>query len=200
MSLLSKKGKSAKISKNQSLGRDEMESVEQTTDSLDDPRMERSGTAILRDVEVQFWSFKKICTNEKYEPKFNVTVVLSKRHLESLARIKEAAIERYCSEVEPDLNKNKVEFTDSIYENEETGIVTYTFRSATDFREITDLHGEKCEPDLMIGKGSKVNIAVRAHAIKIFKSYTVTFYLNGANITDLVEYSGGRFDLRNALK
>lgn len=156
-------------------------------------------TAILKDVEVQFWAYKKISTNPQYEPKFAVTVKLSDKHIKQLEVAKESAIQHYCSEKEPDLDPDSVEFSDSICENKD-GAVTYTFRSAKDFRENTDLDGEQCDPDLKIGKGSIANLAVRASAAKIFKSYNVTFYLNAANITHLEEFTGGQIDLRAALR
>ncbi len=156
-------------------------------------------TVILKDVEIQFWAYKKISNNPQYEEKFAVTVKLSDKHLKLLESAKEAAIQYYCSEKEPDLDPDEVEFTDSIYENK-NGDVTYTFRSKDDFRENTDLNGEQCDPDLRIGRGSIANIAVRASASKIFKSYNVTFYLNAANITHLEEFVGGQTDLRAALR
>ena len=156
-------------------------------------------TVILKDVEIQFWAYKKISNNPQYEEKFAVTVKLSDKHLKLLESAKEAAIQYYCSEKEPDLDPDEVEFTDSIYENK-NGDVTYTFRSKDDFRENTDLNGEQCDPDLRIGRGSVANIAVRASASKIFKSYNVTFYLNAANITHLEEFVGGQTDLRAALR
>jgi len=156
-------------------------------------------TVILKNVEILFWAYKKISNNPQYEEKFAVTVKLSDKHVKQLEAAKEAAIQYYCTEKEPDLDPDDVEFTDSIYENK-NGDVTYTFRSKDDFRENTDLNGEQCEPDLRIGKGSIANLAVRASASKIFKSYTVTFYLNAANITSLEEFSGGQIDLRAALR
>lgn len=156
-------------------------------------------TVILKDVEIQFWAYKKISNNPQYEEKFAVTVKLSDKHIRLLESAKEAAIQYYCSEKEPDLDPDDVEFTDSIYENK-NGDVTYTFRSKDDFRENTDLNGEQCEPDLRIGRGSIANLAVRASASKIFKSYNVTFYLNAANITHLEEFVGGQTDLRAALR
>ena len=156
-------------------------------------------TVILKDVEIQFWAYKKISNNPQYEEKFAVTVKLSDKHLKLLESAKEAAIQYYCSEKEPDLDPDEVEFTDSIYENK-NGDVTYTFRSKDDFRENTDLNGEQCDPDLRVGRGSVANIAVRASASKIFKSYNVTFYLNAANITHLEEFVGGQTDLRAALR
>lgn len=156
-------------------------------------------TVILKDVEIQFWAYKKISNNPQYEEKFAVTVKLSDKHIRLLEAAKEAAIQYYCTEKEPDLDPDDVEFTDSIYENK-NGDVTYTFRSKDDFRENTDLNGEQCEPDLRIGRGSIANLAVRASASKIFKSYNVTFYLNAANITHLEEFVGGQTDLRAALR
>lgn len=156
-------------------------------------------TVILKDVEIQFWAYKKISNNPQYEEKFAVTVKLSDKHIRLLESAKEAAIQYYCSEKEPDLDPDDVEFTDSIFENK-NGDVTYTFRSKDDFRENTDLNGEQCEPDLRIGRGSIANLAVRASASKIFKSYNVTFYLNAANITHLEEFVGGQTDLRAALR
>lgn len=155
--------------------------------------------AILKNVEVQFWSYRKISNNPMYEEKFAVTVKLSDKHVKQLEAAKEAAIQWFCSEKEPDLDPDSVEFTDSIYETK-NGEMTYTFRSAKDFREITDLNGEQCDPELKIGKGSIVNLAVRASAAKIFKSYNVMFYLNAANITSLEEFVGGQTDLRAALR
>lgn len=156
-------------------------------------------TVILKNVEIQFWAYKKISNNPQYEEKFAVTVKLSDKHVKLLEAAKEAAIQYYCTEKEPDLDPEDVEFTDSIYENK-NGDVTYTFRSKDDFRENTDLNGEQCDPDLKIGRGSIANIAVRASASKIFKSYNVTFYLNAANITHLEEFVGGQTDLRAALR
>lgn len=156
-------------------------------------------TVILKDVEIQFWAYKKISNNPQYEEKFAVTVKLSDKHLKLLESAKEAAIQYYCSEKEPDLDPDEVEFTDSIYENR-NGDVTYTFRSKDDFREKTDLNGKQCDPDLRIGRGSVANLAVRASASKIFKSYNVTFYLNATNITHLEEFVGGQTDLRAALR
>lgn len=156
-------------------------------------------TVILKDVEIQFWAYKKVSNNPQYEEKFAVTVKLSDKHVRLLEAAKEAAIQYYCTEKEPDLDPDSVEFTDSIYENK-NGDVTYTFRSKDDFREKTDLNGEQCDPDLRIGRGSIANLAVRACASKIFKSYTVTFYLNAANIKHLEEFSGGQTDLRAALR
>ena len=153
---------------------------------------------ILKNVEIQFWAYKKISKNPQYEKKFAVTVKLSDKHIKLLEVAKEAAIQYYCSEKEQDLDPDSVEFTDSIYEDK-NGDVTYTFRDKNDFRENTYLDGEKCDPDLKIGKGSIANLAVRGSASKIFKSYNVTFYLNGANITHLEEFRGGQFDLRKAL-
>lgn len=156
-------------------------------------------TVILKNVEIQFWAYKKISNNPQYEEKFAVTVKLSDKHIKLLEAAKEAAIQHYCSEKEPNLDPDSVEFTDSIYENK-NGDVTYTFRDKYDFRENTDLDGEQCDPNLKIGKGSIANLAVRASASKIFKSYNVTFYLNAANITHLEEFSGGQTDLRAALR
>ena len=156
-------------------------------------------TVILKDVEIQFWAYKKVSNNPQYEEKFAVTVKLSDKHIRLLESAKEAAIQYYCTEKEPDLDPDDVEFTDSIYENK-NGDVTYTFRSKDDFRENTDLNGEQCDPDLKIGRGSIANLAVRASASKIFKSYNVTFYLNAANITHLEEFVGGQTDLRAALR
>ena len=156
-------------------------------------------TVILKDVEILFWAYKKVSNNPQYEEKFAVTVKLSDKHIRLLESAKEAAIQYYCTEKEPDLDPDDVEFTDSIYENK-NGDVTYTFRSKDDFRENTDLNGEQCDPELKIGKGSIANIAVRASASKIFKSYNVTFYLNAANITHLEEFVGGQTDLRAALR
>lgn len=156
-------------------------------------------TVILKNVEIQFWAYKKISNNPQYEEKFAVTVKLTDKHIKLLEAAKEAAIQYYCTEKEPDLDPEDVEFTDSIYENK-NGDVTYTFRSKDDFRENTDLNGEQCDPDLKIGRGSIANIAVRASASKIFKSYNVTFYLNAANITHLEEFVGGQTDLRAALR
>lgn len=156
-------------------------------------------TVILKNVEVQFWSYRKISNNPMYEEKFAVTVKLSDKHVKQLEAAKEAAIQWFCSKKEPDLDPDSVEFTDSIYETK-NGEMTYTFRSTKDFREITDLNGEQCDPELKIGRGSIVNLAVRASASKIFKSYNVTFYLNAANITSLEEFVGGQTDLRAALR
>lgn len=154
---------------------------------------------ILKGVEILFWAYKKISNNPQYEEKFSVTVKLSDKHVKLLEAAKEAAIQYYCSEKEPDLDPDDIEFSDSIYENK-NGDTTYTFRSKDDFRENTDLNGEQCDPELRIGKGSIANIAVRACASKIFKSYTVTFYMNAANITSLEEFVGGQTDLRAALR
>lgn len=156
-------------------------------------------TVILKDVEILFWAYKKISNNPQYEEKFAVTVKLSDKHVRLLESAKEAAIQYYCTEKEPDLDPEDVEFTDSIYENKK-GEVTYTFRSKDDFREKTDLNGEKCDPELKIGRGSIANLGVRASAAKIFKSYNVTFYLNATNITHLEEFVGGQTDLRAALR
>lgn len=155
-------------------------------------------TVILKDVEIKFWAYRKTSNNPQYEPKYSVTVKLTDKHVKLLEAAKEAAIQWYCSEKEPDLEPDDVEWSDSIYEKD--GEVTYTFRSAEDFREHTDLEGEKCDPELKIGKGSIANLGVRASAAKIFKSYNVTFYLNAANITSLVEFKGGQIDLRAALR
>lgn len=155
-------------------------------------------TVILKDVEIKFWAYRKTSNNPQYEPKYSVTVKLTDKHIKLLEAAKEAAIQWYCSEKEPDLEPDDVEWSDSIYEKD--GEVTYTFRSAEDFREHTDLEGEKCDPELKIGKGSIANLGVRASAAKIFKSYNVTFYLNAANITSLVEFKGGQIDLRAALR
>ena len=155
--------------------------------------------AILKNVEVQFWSYRKVSNNPMYEEKFAVTVKLSDKHVKQLEAAKEAAIQWFCSEKEPNLDPDSVEFTDSIYETK-NGEMTYTFRDTKDFREITDLNGEQCDPELKIGKGSIANLAVRASASKIFKSYNVTFYLNAANITSLEEFVGGQTDLRAALR
>ena len=165
----------------------------------DDKTKVNGSVAILKNVEVQFWSYRKISNNPMYEEKFAVTVKLSDKHVKQLEAAKEAAIQWFCSEKEPDLDPDSVEFTDSIYETK-NGEMTYTFRSAKDFREITDLNGEQCDPELKIGKGSIANLAVRASASKIFKSYNVTFYLNAANITSLEEFVGGQTDLRAALR
>ena len=165
----------------------------------DDETKVNGSVAILKNVEVQFWSYRKISNNPMYEEKFAVTVKLSDKHVKQLEAAKEAAIQWFCSEKEPDLDPDSVEFTDSIYETK-NGEMTYTFRSAKDFREITDLNGEQCDPELKIGKGSIANLAVRASASKIFKSYNVTFYLNAANITSLEEFVGGQTDLRAALR
>ena len=154
---------------------------------------------ILKNVEVQFWSYRKISNNPMYEEKFAVTVKLSDKHVKQLEAAKEAAIQWFCSKKEPDLDPDSVEFTDSIYETK-NGEMTYTFRSTKDFREITDLNGKRCDPELKIGRGSIVNLGVRASASKIFKSYNVTFYLNAANITSLEEFVGGQTDLRAALR
>lgn len=156
-------------------------------------------TVILKDVEILFWAYKKISNNPQYEEKFAVTVKLTDKHVKLLEAAKEAAIQYYCTEKEPDLDPDDVEFTDSIYENK-NGDVTYTFRSKDDFRENTDLNGEQCDPDLKIGRGSIANLAVRASASKIFKSYNVAFYLNAANIKHLEEFVGGQTDLRAALR
>ncbi len=163
--------------------------------------MERvnGSTVILKNVEILFWAYKKISNNPQYEAKFAVTVKLSDKHLQLLEAAKEAAIQYYCEEEEPDLDPDEVEFSDSIYSNK-NGDVTYTFRSKDDFRAVTDLEGEQCDEDLKIGKGSIANLGVRAYASKIFKSYNVTFYLNGANITHLEEFKGGQIDLRAALR
>ena len=154
---------------------------------------------ILKNVEVQFWSYRKISNNPMYEEKFAITVKLSDKHVKQLEAAKEAAIQWFCSKKEPDLDPDSVEFTDSIYETK-NGEMTYTFRSTKDFREITDLNGKRCDPELKIGRGSIVNLGVRASASKIFKSYNVTFYLNAANITSLEEFVGGQTDLRAALR
>ena len=156
-------------------------------------------TAILKNVEVQFWSYRKISKNPMYEKKFAVTVKLSDKHVKQLEAAKEAAIQWFCSEQEPNLDPDSVEFTDSIYETK-NGEMTYTFRSDKDFREITDLNGKQCDPELKIGRGSIANLGVRASVSKIFKSYNVTFYLNAANITSLEEFVGGQTDLRAALR
>ena len=155
--------------------------------------------AILKNVEVLFWSYRKVSNNPMYEEKFAVTVKLSDKHVKQLEAAKEAAIQWFCSEKEPNLDPDSVEFTDSIYETK-NGEMTYTFRDTKDFRKITDLNGEQCDPELKIGKGSIANLAVRASASKIFKSYNVTFYLNAANITSLEEFVGGQTDLRAALR
>lgn len=182
--------------------------VSKNSDSFKDKKSEvqndgetkvNGSVAILKNVEVQFWSYRKISNNPMYEEKFAVTVKLSDKHVKQLEAAKEAAIQWFCSEKEPDLDPDSVEFTDSIYETK-NGETTYTFRSAKDFREITDLNGEQCDPELKIGRGSIANLAVRASASKIFKSYNVTFYLNAANITSLEEFVGGQTDLRAALR
>lgn len=173
-------------------------SVKATSQKTDESHVNGS-TVILKNVEILFWAYKKVSNNPQYEEKFAVTVKLSDKHVKLLEAAKEAAIQYYCSEKEPDLDPEDVEFTDSIYENK-NGDVTYTFRSKDDFRENTDLNGEQCDPDLKIGKGSIANLAVRASASKIFKSYNVTFYLNAANIKHLEEFVGGQTDLRAALR
>lgn len=175
--------------------------VAKSAKSVETEPMEKvnGSTAILKDVEVQFWAYKKVSTNPQYEPKFAVTVKLTDKHIKQLEAAKESAIQYYCEVKEPDLDPESVEFSDSIYENKD-GSVTYTFRSADDFRDCTELNGVQCDPNLRIGKGSIVNLAVRASAAKIFKSYNVTFYLNNANITSLEEFTGGQFDLRAALR
>lgn len=173
-------------------------SAKATSPKTDESHVNGS-TVILKDVEILFWAYKKVSNNPQYEEKFAVTVKLSDKHVKLLESAKEAAIQYYCTEKEPDLDPEDVEFTDSIYENK-NGDVTYTFRSKDDFRENTDLNGEQCDPELKIGKGSIANLAVRASAAKIFKSYNVTFYLNAANIKHLEEFVGGQTDLRAALR
>jgi hypothetical protein len=113
---------------------------------------------------------------------------------------KEAAIMWYCNENGiNEVEANIPEFSDSIYTGRD-GEVTYTFRSSKDFRELTEVDGEPCDPELKIGKGSIANIAIRAAATKIYKSYTVIFYLNGVNIKTLEEFKGSQFNLHEALR
>lgn len=170
---------------------------EKATISNEDLKVNGS-SAILKDVEIMFWSYKKISTNPQYKEKFAVTIKLSKKHVKQMEAAKEAAIMYFCKN--EDIDPESVDFSDSIFYNQKTDEYTYTFRSDDDFRENTDLNGEQCDPELKIGKGSIANLAIRASACKIFKSYSVIFYLNAANVTRLEEIKGGQIDLRAALR
>lgn len=167
------------------------------TEKIDDLKVNGSNV-ILKGVEIKFWSYRKVSSNSQYEPKFCITVKLSDKHVKLMEAAKEAAIMWYCNENGID-QADIPEFSDSIYTGKD-GEVTYTFRSSKDFRELTEVDGEPCDPELKIGKGSIANIAIRASATKIYKSYTVIFYLNGVNIKTLEEFKGSQFNLHDALR
>lgn len=179
-----------------------VKTVKATKEAVEESSERVNGSqVILKNVEILFWSYKKMSKNPQYEPKFAVTVKLSDKHVQLMEAAKEAAIQWYCSDAgkEPDLDPDSVEFVDSLYEDKD-GNMTYTFRSLDDFRENTELNGEQCDPELRIGRGSIANLAVRASCAKIFKTHNVTFYLNAANIKHLEEFKGGQTDLRAALR
>lgn len=154
---------------------------------------------ILKNVEILFWAYSPVSSNPQYEPKYVVTIKLCGNHLEQMAAAKEAAVQYFIANKEPGLDPDKTDFADSIYQNKDNWDC-YSFRSKDSYIPITEINGEPASDDVRIGKGSIANLAVRASVSKIFKSYNVSFYLNGVNITQLEEYKGKTLDLRAALR
>lgn len=156
--------------------------------------------AILKDVEVQFWSTKKFSSNPRYPEKFALTVLLSEKHINQLEPVIEAAIEEY-KQKEEDYDVTPEDFKVSFYEQND-GTVTYTFRSDSDYREITALMGEEIEDvnEVRPAKGTKINLAVRASAICVSRgNYYCVIYANAINIKEYVPYVGGRQSLLQSL-
>lgn len=156
--------------------------------------------AILKDVEVQFWSTKKFSSNPRYPEKYALTVLLGEKHISQLEPVIEAAIEEY-KQKEEDYDVSPEDFKVSFYEQDD-GSVTYTFRSDSDYREISALEGEEIEDvnDVRPAKGTKINLAVRASAICVSRgNYYCVIYANAINIKEYIPYVGGRQSLLQSL-
>ena len=159
-------------------------------------------TVILKGVEIRFWSYKAMSRNPRYDPKYEISVVLTSGHRDAMHRAAESAVMALASSEGWDDNEvNMEDFPISFYTNPKTDEVSYTFRSESSYLPITEVNGEAAGDTLAVGPKSIANIAIRAATVKVFREHMVIFYLNGVNITDLVPYSGGsNKDLRSALR